>query len=97
MAEDIYVPIIPYQKGKTGRHKIQYVEPVKITSVPKTILDNYKEVNICCYLIHTNKVSFLNTISRHIMFATGSMTKNRKIKNIADGIKCHTIVAECIG
>ena len=36
--------------------------------------------------MHINGISFLNTISRHIMFATGSMIKNRKIENISDGI-----------
>ena len=78
MAEDIYEPSIPHLKGKTVRHKIQHVEPVKITSVPQTILDNYKEVTICCDLMHTNGIGFPNTISRHIMFATGSMIKNQK-------------------
>ena len=37
--------------------------------------------------MHINDIGFLNTISRHIMFATGSMIKNRKINNIEDGIK----------
>ena len=79
MSEDIYEPSIPHLKVKTVRHKIQHVEPVKIKSVPKNILDKYKEVTICCDLMHTNGIGFPNTISRHIMFATGSMIKNRKI------------------
>ena len=64
------------------RHKIQYVEPVKIKSVPKTILDKYKEVNICCDLIHINGIGFLNAILRHIIFATGIMTKKRKLRTL---------------
>ena len=51
MDEDIYGPIIPHLKFKTVQLKIKHVEPVKITSVPKTILDNYKEFTICCDLI----------------------------------------------
>ena len=86
MAEDIYGPTIPHIKVKTVQRKIQYLESIKITSVPKTILDKYKEVTICCYLMHINVIGFLNTISRHIMFTTGSMIKNRKIDNIVDGI-----------
>ena len=46
MAEDTYGPIIPYLKGKKVRRKIQHVDPVNITIVPKTILDKYKEVTI---------------------------------------------------
>ena len=42
MAGDIYGPSIPHLKFKTLRHKIQHVEPVKITSVTKIILDKYK-------------------------------------------------------
>ena len=86
MVEDIYGPSIPHLKSKTVRRKVQHVDPAKITSVPKTILDKYKEVTICCDLMHTNVIDFLNTISRHIMFATGSMIKNRKVEHIVDGI-----------
>ena len=46
MAEDIYGPSILHLKVKTVRRKVQHVEPVKITNVPKTILDKYKEVTI---------------------------------------------------
>ena len=42
MAEDIYGTSIPHLKVKTVRRKIQHVEPIKITSVPKTIFDKYK-------------------------------------------------------
>ena len=86
MAEDIYGPIISHIKGKTVRRKIQHVEPVNITSVPKNILDKYKEVTIFCDFMHINVIGFLDTISQHIMFAIGSMIKNRKIENILDGI-----------
>ena len=86
MGEDIYGPSIPHLKVKIVRRKVQHVEPIKITSVLKTILDKYKEVTICCDLMHINGIGFLITISRHIMFATASMIKNRKVERIADGI-----------
>ena len=86
MAEYVYWPSIPHLKGKPVRRKIQHAEPIKITIVPKTILDKYKEVTICCDLMHINGIGFLNTTSRHIMFATGSMIKTLKVDNIADGI-----------
>ena len=70
MAEGIYGPIIPYRKGKTVWRKIQHVNPIKITSVPITILNKYKEVTIFCNIMPINGICFLNTISRHIIFAT---------------------------
>ena len=68
--EDIYRHRIPHLKGKTVRRDIQLVDPVKITSFPKTILNYYKDVTILCDLVHINVIGFLNTISGHIMFAT---------------------------
>ena len=86
MDEDIYGPSMPHLKSKTVRRKIENVEPVKIKIVPKTIVDKYMEVTIWYNLIHINGIGFLNTILRHIMFATGSMIKNRNVEHIIDGI-----------
>ena len=86
MAEDIYGPRTSHLEGKTVRRNIHHLGPVKITSVPKAILDKYKEVTICCDLMHINGIGLINTISQHIMFATGSTIKNRKVEHIADGI-----------
>ena len=85
MSEDIYGTRIPHLKGKTVRLKIQHLDPVKITSVPKTILDKYQKVTILCDLMHINGIGFLNTISRHIMFSTGSMIKNQKLRTLQMG------------
>ena len=37
--------------------------------------------------MHINGIGFLHTISKHVMFSTGIMIKNLKIKNIEDVIK----------
>ena len=37
--------------------------------------------------MHINYIGFLNTTSQHILFATVTMIKNRKINNIGYGIK----------
>ena len=64
MAEDIYGTSIPHLKGKTVQRKIKHVEHVTITSVPKTIPDKYKEVTICCDLMHINVIGLFNPISQ---------------------------------
>ena len=82
-------PNIPHAKVKTVRHKIQHLEPVKIKSIPKIILDKYKEVTIFCDLMHINVIGLFNVISRKIMFATRRMIKNQKI---VDGVmQVHTL------
>ena len=87
VAEKINGPSVTNFQGKKIRHNIEQVEPIIISNAPKVILYKKKKVNLWCDLIHINGIGFLNTITRYIMFATVSMVKNRKIKNIEDGIK----------
>ena len=51
------------------------------------IRGEYNKVALWCDLMHINGIGFLNTISLHIIFATVSMIKNRKVDNIEYGIK----------
>ena len=87
MAENIYGTNLPNFQGKTVRHNIQHVVPIIITNVPKVIPGKYKKVTLCCDLMHINGIGFLNAISQHIIFFTGSMIKNQKIDNIEYLIK----------
>ena len=77
MTEDIYGPSVPYLKVKTVHHKVQHVETIIVPYFPKVILDRYKEIPLCCDLMHITGIGFLNTISWHIMVATGSTIKNK--------------------
>ena len=46
--------------------------------------------------MHINGIGFLITISRNIMFATGSMIKNRKVEHIAYEItQVHKLYLQC--
>ena len=82
MAEDIYGPSVPPLQIKTFRHKIKHVKPIIIPNFPQSILDKFMKFTLCCDLIHINGIGFINTIYQHMMFATGIMIKNRKVKNI---------------
>ena len=62
-------------------------DPTLVPNVPESILDGYKNITLCCNLMYTIGVWLLSTISRHILFATGSMIKGRKLKKIEDGTK----------
>ena len=46
--------------------------------------------------MHINGIGFLHTISKHVMFSTGIMIKDLKIKNIEDVIKqVHKLNIQC--
>ena len=86
-AEDIYGPSVQHFQGKPVHHKVQHVEPIIVQNVPKVILNMHKNVTLCCDLMNINGIVFLNNIYQNILFSTGSMIKNRKMKNIEDGNK----------
>ena len=87
MFEEIYVPSVPHLKGKKVCHKIQHVEHIIVPNVPKVILDRYNKVTLCCDFMNINGIVFLSNIYQNVLFSTGSMIKNRKMKNIEDGNK----------
>ena len=87
MAEEIYGPSVPHLQVKIVHHNIKNIEPTIITNTPKYILDKYNKFSLWCDLMHINGIGFLNTISKHVMFSTGSMIKYLKIKNTEDVIK----------
>ena len=86
-AEDIYGPSVQHFQGKPVHHKVQHVEPIIVQNVPKVILNMHKNVTLCCDLMNINGIVFLNNIYQNILFSTGSMIKNRKMKNVEEGIK----------
>ena len=87
MAENIYGPSVTHFQGRTVCHKVQYVDTIIVPNFPKDILDRYKNSTLWCDLMQINGIGFLNTISWHIIFATGSMIKNIEVNNIEYVIK----------
>ena len=86
MYEAIYGTSVPYLQGRTVLHKVYHVEPIVLMNPTQGILDRYNNTTLCCELMHINSIGLLNNISRHILFSTVSMIKNRKVKKIEYGI-----------
>ena len=82
MSQDIYVPSVPYFQVKTFHHKFQYVDPIAVPNAPKVILDKYNNFALLFDIMHINNIVLPNTTYQHILFATVSMIKNRKLRNI---------------
>ena len=78
IAEDIYWSSVPHLQGKTVWRKVQYVEHIVVQNVSKWILDGYNNLKLCHNLMHINKIAFLKTIYRHILFSVGSIIKTEK-------------------
>ena len=63
------------------------MEPIIVKNLPKGILYRYNNITLFCDLMHINGIGLMDTISQHILFATGIMIKNRKVSNIEDAIE----------
>ena len=75
--EEICGPNIYALKGKTVNKKVDHlVAPV--TSIPKQILKEYKNITLCIDVIFVNDIKFLLTMSRHIDFVTSQYVPNKK-------------------
>ena len=87
MAEEIYETSVTHLQGKIDRYKFQHVEPVIVTKYPKVVLYRHRNSTLCWNIMHINYIGFFNIISLHILFSTVIMIKNRKMRNIEEGIK----------
>jgi hypothetical protein len=80
LAEKIFRPDIGALKGKTTRSKpapvvADYIE------IPQALIDNHHNVTLCMDTIKINGLSFLTTISRHIMYRTVEWLESRTPKS----------------
>ena len=77
LAEEIYSPYKYALKGKTVNRKVDHVI-APITSIPKQILKEYKNITLCIDVMFVNGIKFLLTVSRHVDFVTAQYVPNRK-------------------
>lgn len=68
-AEDIYGPSVSAPKGKTTRAVPNRVR-TDIVSVPDGMLDKHRDITLAFDVMYINRLTFLVTISQHLMFTT---------------------------
>jgi hypothetical protein len=85
VAEDILGTNVSLQ-GKQVRCGGQHVI-IEQRDVPRTIMDQYRNVTLCIDIMFVNKIPFLVTISRGIKFGTAETLTDRKHPTIMSAIK----------
>ena len=85
-AENIFGPDVGALKGKTPRMAPNKIRPINM-SVPPALYQQYKKVTICMDIMFINRIPFLVSKSRKMLFSTAEMLYNRQAKVIAKAIK----------
>ena len=79
-ALQIYGTDIGSLRGKTTRTTPEHVSNDLITDIPKSILDNHRNITLCINIFFVDGLAFLGTISRNIRFVTIEHISSRHIK-----------------
>ena len=70
VAEYVFGPDISTLKGKSTRRKTRFPKVEEIVSVPKELYEVQKEVELCMDFMYVNRIPFLVTISKRLMYRT---------------------------
>jgi hypothetical protein len=81
-AEHIVDPDTSSLKGKTFQKASDQVQPGNLVPIPETIMAHYRKVVLCVVIMKFNKMPFIVTISRAIIFLTVASLKNEKTDTI---------------
>ena len=85
-AEHIFGADVGSLKGKTTRLAPNKIRPIN-RSIPPEMYQKYKKITICIDIMFINKIPFLVSKSRKILFSTAEMLINRQGKIIIKAIK----------
>ena len=87
IAQTIYGKDVYAIRGKTVRKTPQSVQVDTLVPVPTSILTHYRKITLCVDLFYVDKIPFLGTISRKILFMTIEPLKNRKLTTIYTSVE----------
>ena len=85
-AEFVWGPDLGCVKGKTVRQTSPKVR-IEVTSIPVTIMQQYKNVTLSVDIMKVTGIPFLMTISRHIKFGSAGKLDNMKNSHIIKHFK----------
>ena len=86
-ARKIYGADVYAIRGKTVRSAPMRVQVDTMVPVPPSILTHYRKITLCIDLFYVDKIIFLATISRKILFTTVENIANRKLPTIYTSIE----------
>ena len=85
LAKKIFGADIASLKGKLKRQK-----PIPVVSeiieIPKELLQRQKHVDLCFDIMYVNGLTFLTTVSKHILYRTSFFIPTREIPDIMTGL-----------
>ena len=87
IAKHIYGADVYAIRGKTVRSAPKRVVTETMIPIPPSILTHYKKITLCIDIFYVDKITFLTTISRKILFMTVENITNRKLPTIYNSIK----------
>jgi len=77
IAEAIYGKDVSSLQGKSTRRKPEVVRS-DLIEIPKQLIERNQNIELCIDVMHVNKIPFLVSISKNIMFRTASALANLK-------------------
>jgi hypothetical protein len=74
-------------KGKITKQQLKVIIGAVANNLPQTIMEHYREINLCIDIMFVNQIPFFMSISKHIRFLTCELLENRKAPSLIQALK----------
>ncbi len=74
-------------KGKTTKQQLKAIIGAVANNLPRTIMENYREITLCIDIMFVNNIPFFMSISKHIRFLTCELLENRKAPSLIQALQ----------